>query len=247
MCPGKCGFILSLLFVSAVSASAQKRVVNQRQVWYAYYVTFQFNERWYWQTEVQERHFTGPAAQHQFAVRSHLHLSLGSSGWEASAGMALFRHHANNPAAVKLAVPELRPHLEIGYKQRLKQLTLDHRYRAEGRFFHNTDPGRTSLEEGYDFSNFRIRYRIQATIPIWKMDDERALKVYASDEVHINAGRRIITNVFDQNRIYAGLSLDALPGLTVDVGYLNWFQQVATGDFYNRDIIRFTVLHKLGR
>jgi len=237
--------IILPLFI-ALNLSAQKTATKQNLVWYAYFITLKFNSKWYLQTELQERHFINPLAQHQYLVRTHLHRQLGKSGWETAAGFCVFMQNPNNPeAAVKLTVPELRPHIEFSYKQKLKHLNIDHRYKVEARFFHNINSTATELEEGYQFGNFRFRYRLQATVPVWKIDDSRALKIKVGDEIHINAGKKIVKNVFDQNRVYAGLSIDILPTLTFDAGYLNWYQQRPSGDFFNRHIIRFAVNHTI--
>ena len=233
-------------FLAFITGFAQRPTVNHSQLWYGYFLTLQFNKKWYAQTELQERHFINPTAQHQFLIRSHLHRSFESSGWESSAGMAIFRHHPNDPEApVKLGVPEVRPHVEVAYKQRLKKVIVDHRYRAETRFFQNTNEERTELKKGFDFNSFRFRYRLQVTLPMWKIDDARALKIYVGDEILFNAGKKITTNTFDQNRIYAGLTMDVSKSFILDVGYLNWFQQSATGTYYNRDIVRFSILQKV--
>lgn len=238
-------FSLCIFFIS-VDMLAQKSITNQNLIWYGYFQTLQFSPKWYWQTEIQERHFVNPSTQHQFIVRGHLHKILGNSGWETSIGMCLFLQNPNDPKAVnKLTVPELRPHIEFAKKQKFKFLTLDHRYKLEARFFHNTNAAKTDLENGYNFGNYRFRYRLQASILAWQIDETRALKLKVSDEIHLNMGSKIVKNVFDQNRIYAGLSIDILPDLTFDVGYLNWFQQSAIGNFFNRDILRLTVFHKI--
>ena len=148
-------------------------------------------------------------------------------------------------AIVKLTVPELRPHVEFAYKQKLDKVTLDHKYRAEARFFHSTNQARTELEDGFEFGNFRFRYRLQATIPLLKVDESRTLEFKISDEININAGNKISKNVFDQNRIFVGINYDLLTNLNFEVGYLNWFQQRPNGDFYNRNIIRFSVFHEI--
>jgi hypothetical protein len=237
--------VVLLLFFS-LGAKSQKVVTDQQLVWYGYFLSIQFNDKWHLQTEVQERHFINPVAQHQFLIRSDIHRALGASGWETSAGMCAFFQNPNDPnAAVNLTVPELRPHIEFAYRQKVKIMTFDHRYRAEARFFHRTNIARTDLEDGFEFGNFRLRYRLQATVPVWRIDDKRTLKVKVNDEVLLNAGSKIIKNVFDQNRIYAGISFDAMPKLTFDAGYLNWYQQRPTGDFYNRNILRFSVYHKI--
>jgi len=187
--------------------------------------------KWFWESEVQERHYINPVAQHQLVFRSHLHREL-PAGWEVSGGMCLFLQSPHNPrAAVKLMVPELRPHVELAYRQRLKRINIDQRYRMEARFFHQTNAARTELEDGYAFNNFRFRWRIQGAVPLWKIDNKRSLRVRVSNELHVNLGRKIQINVFDQNRIYGGFSVDFLPNLSFDVGYMNWFQQKPDGNF----------------
>ncbi len=230
--------------LSQFSAFAQKNTTHQNLIWYGYYFTQQFNEKWFLQTELQERHFINPLAQHQFIIRTHLHRTFIKTGWDFSAGFCLFLQNPNNPnTAVKLTVPELRPHIEVGYKQKLNKITIDHRFRTEVRFFQQTNSARTSLEDDFEFGNFRMRYKIQATLPIWKIDHNRALKIKASDEILLQTLNKTDLGIFDQNRIYAGLNIDLQPNLSFELGYLNWFQQSSANQFYNRDILRFTVYH----
>jgi hypothetical protein len=239
---------IGVLFLLVVTNSvfAQKEITKQSLVWYGLFTTLEFNDKWYFQNEIQERHFINPTAQHQFIVRSHLHRVLGNSGWEVSAGGCLFLTNPNEPnASVKLAVPEVRPHIIFVYKQNLDKVALEHRFRGEARFFHNLNDNKRELEDGFEFSSYRITYRLQGTVPLFKMDEQRKLKLKLYDELFINAGNKIVTNVFDQNRVYAGLNYDILKNLSFEVGYLNWFQQKPDGDFLNRDILRFTVFHKL--
>lgn len=239
-------FIVASLLMTTNLIHGQKSVTNQELIWYGYFTTFNINENWYFQNEFQERHYLKPISQHQFLIRSHIHRDLGKSGWETSIGMCLFLQNPNDQnSSSKLTVPELRPHIEFAYKQKLTKVTFDHRYRAEARFFHNTNSAKTELEDGFDFGNFRFRYRIQATIPLFKVVDSRYLKLKISDEIHLNAGNKISKNVFEQNRIYGGLSNDITKNVTFDIGYLNWFQQRPNGDFYNRNILSFTVFHKI--
>jgi hypothetical protein len=234
------------LFVVTNSVFAQKEVTKQNLVWYNVFTTLEFSEKWYFENEIQERHFINPTAQHQFIVRSHIHRVLGKTGWEASIGGCVFFQQPNDPGAqVRLTVPEVRPHLELEYKQKFTKIVLDHRFRGEARFFHNVNESRTELEDGFEYSNYRFRYKLQAAIPIFKVDKNTALKLKVYDELFINAGTQIVTNVFDQNRIYAGLNYDILKNVSVEVGYLNWFQQRPDGRFFDRDILRFSVFHKI--
>lgn len=246
MCRTLHKWLTFLLLLLHITIAAQKNVTHQNVAWYKHIFSLHFNDKWYWQTELHERHFMKPFAQHQALLRTHVHRAIGKSGWETSAGMCVFLQSPHDPEAKnKLIVPELRPHLEIAYKQKLKHVTLDHRYRAEARFFHGTDSARTVLEDGFEYGNFRLRYQFQATFPVWKIDEQRSLKIKVGDEIMLNAGKKTARNVFDQNRIWTSVAIDALPSLTFELGYLNWFQQRPTGDFYSRHMLRFTVVHNV--
>jgi hypothetical protein len=236
---------LLVLFSSQSLVFAQKEVVTQELIWYGYFNTIVFSDKWSLTSEIQERQFVAPTRQHQFLLRSQASRKLGG-GWSGSFGFCYFLQSPNDPLSKNnLVVPELRPHLELSQKQFLKVVTLDHRYRFEARFFHNTNDNRTELEEGYDFGNFRFRYRITASVPIWTFKDKQSLKIKVSDELHVNLGNKITTNVFDQNRLYTGINADATKNLSLEFGYLNWFQQRTNGTFYNRHIARFTIYHKI--
>lgn len=153
-------------------------------------------------------------------IRGHLHKLLGNLGWETSAGMCIFLQSPNDlNSPNRLITPELRPHIEFANKQKLNHISLDHRYRLEGRFFHNTNMDKTELEEG--FGNYRFRHRLQATISILKIDSKRSLRLKVKDKIHINLGSKIIKNVFEQNRIFGGISIDLMSNLALDLGYLN--------------------------
>ncbi|MDW8393925.1 MAG: DUF2490 domain-containing protein [Chitinophagales bacterium] len=215
-------------------------------IWYGLFTTLKFNPQLYYQHEFQERHNINPFEQYQFLIRGHLHYLLGKSGWEASAGMSLFLHEQHNNASdIRYTVPELRPHLEAAYKQKLSLGTIDHRYRMEIRNFHNINSDNTGLDRGYRFTNFRFRYRFQVTLPLVYVANDQALKFKISNELFVNLGKNVGINVFDQNRFFAGLSYDVLRNLNFEAGYMNLFQEKSNGHFYNRDILRLTVFHTI--
>lgn len=226
-------------------AQESKSITHQNLIWYGYFNTLHFSDKLFLTTEFQERHFISPIVQSQFVTRTHLHFQL-NSGWDAAAGMCLFLQGTNDPFKTSITVPELRPHVEFNYKQKLNKLTFEHRYKIESRFFHNVNSDRTELEDGYFFGNFRFRYRIQATIPFATFKNGGKVKLKVSDEIHINAGHSIVLNTFDQNRIYFGINTDITKNLSFEIGYLNWFQKrITDADYYNRHILRFTFSQRL--
>ena len=223
---------------------AQKKVENQQLIWYGYYNSLKFNENWSLNSEIQERQFYNPTAQHQLVLRSNLERKL-IGDWNASVGMTLFLQNPNNPnSESNLTVPELRPDFGFNHKQKLGFVTINHRYKAEARFFHDVE--NEKLVGGYRFSNFRLRYQLGLDIPIWKNEKQQTIIVKIKDEIMFNAGNKIVKNTFDQNRIYLAVNYKLNNSYAVELGYMNWFQQQKSGtDFYNRDILRFSLFHSI--
>ena len=49
-----------------------------------------------------------------------------------------------------------------------------------------------------------------------------------------------------KNRIYLAVNYKLNNSYAVELGYMNWFQQQKSGtDFYNRDILRFSLFHSI--
>lgn len=227
-------------------AQTSKQIEQYQQIWYVYQNTLQLNKKWGIVSDLQERHFISPFAQHQVLIRIQSVYNLGS-GWEGGLGMAAFGAAQNDPNVTpRLTVPELRPFLGLSLKQKTAIGTVSHRYKAEARFFHNTANG--ELANGYTFGNFRVRYQLGIEIPLIKSTKKQRdiLSLKISDEVHVNLGKKIVHNVFDQNRVYVGFLCKILPELSAEAGYLNWFQARPTGgEFYERHVFRLGVAHKI--
>lgn len=223
---------------------AQKKVENQQLIWYGYYNNLKFNKNWSLNSEIQERQFYNPTAQHQLVFRTNLERKL-VGDWNASVGMTYFLQNPNNPnSESNLTVPELRPDFGFNHKQKLGFVTINHRYKAEARFFHDVE--NEKLVGGYRFSNFRLRYQLGLDFPVWKKEGKEKLLLKIKDEIMVNAGNKIVKNTFDQNRIYLAVNYKLNNSYAVELGYMNWFQQQKSGtDFYNRDILRFSLFHSI--
>jgi hypothetical protein len=236
---------ISIYLCKTTNVHGQKAITTQNLIWYSNYTTLEINKKWYLLGEIQERHFVTPLKQHQFLVRGHLHYKIFEK-WDISSGMCLFLQDSNDPYAEKsLTVPELRPHIEGINKQKIGGISIDYRFRGEARFYHNTNAGRTLLEEGYFFSNYRLRFRIQATIPLFKITESKKIKLKLSDELHLNAGNTSRVHTFDQNRIYAGVNLEVSPNLNWEINYLNWFQKRNETQYFNRNIFILTCNNRI--
>jgi hypothetical protein len=236
--------ILVIILLLPEFLLAQKKVENQQLIWYGYYNNLKFNENWNLNSEIQERQFYNPTAQHQLVFRSNLERKL-IADWNASVGMTLFLQNPNTPnSESNLTVPELRPDIGFNNKQKLGFLTVNHKYKAEARFFHEVENNR--LVGGYRFSNFRLRYQLGIDVLVWKKEGNEKLLLKIKDEIMFNVGNKIVKNTFDQNRIYAAFNYKLNASYAFEIGYMNWFQQQKSGtDFYNRDILRFSIFHSI--
>lgn len=236
--------ILVIILIIPEFLLAQKKIENQQLIWYGYYNALKFNENWSLNSEIQERQFYNPTAQHQLVFRSNLERKV-FGDWKASVGMTLFLQNPNTPnPKSNLTVPELRPNIGFSNKQKLGFVTINHRYKAEARFFHDVE--NEKLVDGYRFSNFRLRYQLGLDFPIWKKEGNEKLLLKIKDEIMFNAGNKIVKNTFDQNRIYLAVNYKLNNFYAVELGYMNWFQQQKSGtDFYNRDILRFSIFHSI--
>ncbi|MEC4004567.1 DUF2490 domain-containing protein [Flavobacterium sp. SUN052] len=232
-------FIIILFSIFPTTVLGQKKVNHQQLLWYGYYNSLTINENWNIKSEIQERQFINPTAQHQLVIRSNIERKI-VENFYGSVGMTFFFHNPNNPdSESKLTVPELRPDIGFELKHKYSFTTISHRYKLEARFFHDTQ--NNELTGGFRFSNFRFRYQLGFDFPI-----KKKFSIKLKDEVMLNIGNKIVSNTFDQNRIYLGLNHQLNSKISIEIGYMNWFQEQSSGvDFYNRDIIRFSLFHKI--
>lgn len=234
------------LVASAGFATAQKQVTHQSLYFVRYYGKYAFSPDWGATLEVEDRRFFHDSRNLNWVLpRVAVTHALGG-GWTAALGFTYYL--SENPAdpdkPIDVTVPELRPHEELSYNQRLGKLTLNHRYRLEERFTRKTDGN--ELASGYEF-HFRMRYQLQLQYPLNKTSGPAgAWNVKAADEVMFNFGHSIVRNSFDQNRVYIALNYGISKSVQAELGYLKWFQERSSGDqYYSRDIARLTIYHTI--
>lgn len=225
------GFIGVLFFLLSNPTLAQKNVETQRLLWTRYYLKLKLTEAYQIRQEIEERTYWFAWRQHQFVTRTFVERKLGS-GWNTGLGFTYFLQSLpHNPGIpVSQIDTELRPQFEMAYKQTiLKNLTLHHRYWSEFRFFEQANGQ-------FEFGNNRSRYKLEIGYTPFEK-----LTFKAFDEIHFNIGKKVVQNVFDQNRIGASVQYMTHQNFGIELGYFNWFQQRKSGvDFYNRHILRIT-------
>jgi hypothetical protein len=235
--------IFCLLLVCSVSrAQTEKNVDHQSLLWTRYYNQLTLNNKWSLHTEFDNRIFLKPVEENLYLIRMHGRYKI-NNNFDVGAGFAYFSVATQNPdVTYDFKTPEYRIQQDITWKKDLGNITLNQRFQIEERFIHNVN--KEGLIPGTTFS-WRFRYRLQGEYSFLKKESQY-LKAIVYDELMINAGESIVKNTFDQNRIYAALQYGVNKNIALELGYLNSFQQRASGvDYFDRDIIRFTFYHKI--
>ncbi|MBP6759296.1 MAG: DUF2490 domain-containing protein [Flavobacterium sp.] len=200
------------------------------------------NNKWSLHSEFDNRIFINPVEENLYEFRVQGRYKI-NKDFELGAGFAYFSTTTQDPEITNdFFVPEYRGQQDVIWKQDIGKISLIQRFQVEERFFHNSN--KVELLPGTTFI-WRFRYRIQGEYSFWKKEN-RFLKAIVYDELMINGGKNVVKNTFDQNRIYAALHYGINKNIALELGYLNSFQQRASGvDYFNRDIIRVTFFHKI--
>ncbi len=251
-----CPFMVKLVWLNLIvillaalphqgNAQATEPVTTQSQAWYGYYITADFGKKWFLTMEVENRQFIKPSAQNMFLMRPHLHYKV-HKHWDVGLGYAYFLVSTQNPLAKKssLTTPEQRLFQEANNNHTWGRFTLSHRFRVEERWVHKTIG--QQLAEGYNF-NFRFRYRIGLDVLLYQTNEKQhKLKLRINNEIMVNIPTKVVKNIFDQNRVYAGINYQPPGPISFEVGYLHWYQErQMTKQYFNRHIVRFSVFHKV--
>jgi hypothetical protein len=237
----KSRIVLLFFLLFGVKLNAQKAVINQNLYWIRYFNQLSLSEKFTVHTEFENRSFFEGNQQHHLIVHSRIHAKV-YQNTEVAFGLSYSRQSPQDPnSTVSLVVPEIRPNQEITYSNAIsKRFNIQQRFRIDERFIRKND-GKV-LMDAYKF-NLRFRYRLQLA---YKFKTELPLTLKIANEIMINAGKQIIYNQFDQNRIYTGLEKGLNKNFSLELGYKYWYQQRTSGNqFFERNIIRLTANHKM--
>jgi Protein of unknown function (DUF2490) len=226
--------ILSILNTSAQTAKSTESI---QQLWFGYFNQTRFSNRWGAWADLHLRtkeDFTNNFSQAIIRVGLTYYLNDAAKFTIGYASVSLFPGDNHK----KVTQPEHRPWQQFQWhtkftKTRLMQwLRLDERYRRK-------IVNDSTLGSGYNF-NFRLRYNIWYDVPLSsKGIVPKSFSFVVNDEVHINFGKEIVYNYFDQNRFFVGLKYQFTESSNIQFGYMNVFQQLAAGNKYKSiDAIR---------
>ncbi|WP_247233701.1 DUF2490 domain-containing protein [Telluribacter sp. SYSU D00476] len=225
--------VLSLfLLLHSLSAWAQteKRIDERTQIWGGYFNQTRLTDRWGVWTDIQLRTKEELVQDlSQGVVRVGLMYYLNDQT-KLTAGYA-FMNHFPNEGHANISRPEHRPWQQIQWHTNGPRSQVSQRIRLEERFRRKLRND-SELGEGYAYTT-RIRYNLQTAFPLTRRGfTPGGVSLVLNDELHVNLGKKIVYNYFDQNRFFVGLGFHLSRTTTLQTGYMNLFQQLPAGNQY---------------
>lgn len=231
--------ILAIVLMPLIT-QAQKTVRHSDQQWVQYYNQLKLSDRWTLMTDGGFRWADGFSTKALFIARVGMAYSI-NTHLRVAAGVASTGAYSSS-----LSKLEYRPYQELFASYKYNKVILQHRFRVEERYFKNVVDG--DLQSGHNF-NFRLRYQISANIPLVKLSSDNPDKVLSlgiADEIFVNAGREIVNNILDKNRIIIGPAVQFNKQLTIALSYTHQYSQLATaGSYAHDDIMWLAIRHNL--
>lgn len=223
-------FTVAIFFSLQVMYAQTKQTEHIERTWAGYFNQTRFSDKWGMWAETQlrtkEDFLSGVS---QAIIRFGLTYYV-SDATKLTAGYAYINDFPSDNHK-NISVPEHRPWQQVQWHTKYGKQKMMQWFRLEERFKRkvlNDD----ALASGYSFS-FRIRYNIWYEIPFYKNgNDPKSWSFIVNDEVHVNFGKEIVNNYFDQNRFFLGFKYQTGQHSNLQFGYMNLFQQLPAGNRY---------------
>ena len=236
--------LITMFLICNVSSAQSKQTQSANQIWLGYFNQTRFNNKWGLWADVHLRtkeDFVSDLSQGILRLGLTYYLT---DDLKLTAGYAYVNHFpAENHK--NISQPEHRPWQQLQWHTRYPKLRLMQWFRLEERWRRkilNDD----KLADGYSF-NFRARYNFFSQFPLSKKSFQSGtFSFVVNDEVHINFGKQIINNYFDQNRFFVGFAYHVNKHDNFQFGYMNLFQQLASGNRYRSNhVARVFYFHNI--
>ena len=221
---------IGMLLIISHTAIAQKRATSVQQTWFSYNNQTRLSDKWGLWGDFHLRtkeDFVEDLST--FIGRVGLTYYL-KDNTKLTAGYAFINHFPAD-AHPDISQPEHRPWQQIQWHNRFPRLRIMQWVRLEERFRRKIKDN-DELADGYNF-NWRTRYNMMLNFALNKKPFAPGTISYAvNNETHINFGKEIVYNTFDQNRLFVGLHYHTNNHDFLQFGYMYLYQQLAAANRY---------------
>lgn len=219
-----------MLIITGNIHAQSKHTETYDAVWLGYFNQTRFSNKWGSWTDLhlrtKEDFFTN---FYQSILRFGLTYYL-NDATKLTAGYAYVSTYPgdNHPHVTQ---PEHRPWQQIQWHTKYPKIRMMQWIRLEEKFRRRIlNP--SELASGYNF-NYKIRYNFFLQAPLDKKGIQpHKFSFVVNDEVHINFGKQVVYNYFDQNRFFIGFAYHTNKTDQLQFGYMNLFQELAGGNQY---------------
>ncbi len=222
--------ILCLLIShTGVKVFSQKNTTHVQQFWGAYFNQARISDRIGTWTDLQLR-----TNEDFFTNISTSIARIGATYYAGddlkfTAGYAYVTHYLSGEETI--GQPEHRPWQQVQWHVNKKKSRVAQYVRLEERFRKKVIEG-NELGSGYNF-NWKLRHNFLLLLPLHANTFAPGTFSFAiNNEIHINFGKEIVNNYFDQNRFFAALTYHVNHKDNIQAGYMNLFQQLPNGNEY---------------
>ena len=143
-----------------------------------------------------------------------------------------FAHVGYFSGSESLGQIEHRPYQELSMQNTMKSINILHRIRVEERFF---EPISNEYSNSFNWFNWRFRYMIMFDIPLFRLSKTKPdyrVSLGLGDEIFINAGRKIVYNHFDQNRLLCSPTFHFGKNFNIGVTWSNQYAATTVPNQY---------------
>ncbi len=214
--------ILILFYFTTLTAFSQENLGS----WNIVNINLKINSKWNAFTETQLRSLSFYDEYHYYEIKSGATYKI-DKDFSVTSGFGSYNTFSQggnfeNPIRNK----EIRTWLQLNFKNQLRVLTVEHRYRAEQRF----------TSDGY---RNRFRYRLSATIPINnKKTASKPFYALVWDEIFLTNNEPF----FERNRMFVGCGYEMSKNLAFQTGYIYQFDY-KINDETGRDFFNIALLY----
>lgn len=159
-----------------------------------------------------------------------------------TAGYAFIANRYKLGGASDMAI-EHRIWEQVLINQKIKKITLAHRFRLEQRFLPSLSVNNGDITtHGHTAMLGRLRYFARGVIPLTKIENTFTKGPFTAlqNEVFVNVFNRDKVNgkFFDQNRAYIALGYRLNPKADLEIGYLHQYVNGAGSAFTNNHVVQ---------
>ena len=206
--------LIALAFCSSLSFSQESDFGN----WLIYIGNKKLNSKWNIHNEIQYRNYNAIGDLEQLLIRTGIGYNLTESNNNILLGYGyILSENYIGDTDEKVSINEHRIFQQFITKQDLWKVKLTHRYRFEQRFVED---------------DFKMRFRYFLSLQIPFNNQEGVTKYFygsAYNEIFLNTE----SNVFDRNRVYAGLGYKLNSALRFELGYMSQLFENSSRDQLN--------------